>query len=54
MEVFRTVRERAVPTWVEEGRRLGSLLMGVNAQAARPISLAREWRPIAQEALRKS
>ena len=54
MEVFRTVRERAVPTWVEEGRRLGSLLMGVNAQAARPITLAREWRPIAQEALHKS
>jgi hypothetical protein len=38
---------------VEDGRRLGGLLMGVNAQAARPISLAKEWKSIAQQALRK-
>ena len=52
MEVFRSNREKAVPTWVEEGRRLGGLLVGVSAQAARPISLAKEWRPIAKQALR--
>jgi aarF domain-containing kinase len=48
MELFRSTRERVVPSFVEEGRRLGGLLMGVNAQAARPISLAKEWRPIAK------
>ncbi len=53
MDVFKTNREKAVPTWVEEGRRLGGLLVGVSAQAARPISLAKEWRPIAKQALRK-
>jgi len=52
MEVFRSNREKTVPTWVEEGRRLGGLLVGVSAQAARPISLAKEWRPIAKQALR--
>ncbi len=51
-DVFRSVRERTVPSWVEEGRRLGGLLVGVSAQAARPISLAKEWRPIAKQALR--
>jgi hypothetical protein len=52
MEVFRSNREKTVPTWVEEGRRLGGLLVGVSAQAARPISLAKEWRSIAKQALR--
>jgi len=52
MELLRSTRERVVPSFVEEGRRLGGLLMGVNAQAARPISLAKEWRPIAKQALR--
>lgn len=54
MELLRQTREIAVPAWVEEGRRLGGLLIGVSAQSARPISLAKEWRPIAKEALRKS
>eukprot|EP00584_Thalassiosira_punctigera_P005995 CAMPEP_0172544322 /NCGR_PEP_ID=MMETSP1067-20121228/14505_1 /TAXON_ID=265564 ORGANISM="Thalassiosira punctigera, Strain Tpunct2005C2" /NCGR_SAMPLE_ID=MMETSP1067 /ASSEMBLY_ACC=CAM_ASM_000444 /LENGTH=610 /DNA_ID=CAMNT_0013330861 /DNA_START=181 /DNA_END=2013 /DNA_ORIENTATION=- len=53
MKLLHSTREQVVPSWVEEGRRLGGLLMGVNAQAARPISLAKEWRPIAKEALRK-
>lgn len=53
MELFRSAREKAVPSFVEEGRRLGGLLMGVHAQAARPISLAKEWRSIAQQTLRK-
>ncbi|KAL9182297.1 hypothetical protein ACHAXT_012949 [Thalassiosira profunda] len=53
LELLRNTRELTVPSWVEEGRRLGGLLVGVNAQAARPISLSKEWRPIAKEALRK-
>ncbi len=53
LELFRNTREKVVPGFIEEGRRLGGLLMGVNAQAARPISLAKEWRPIAQQALKK-
>lgn len=51
MELFRTTRERVVPIWVEEGRRLGGLLQGVSMQAARPISLAKEWKTIAKESL---
>jgi len=54
MDVFRTAREVSVPSWVEQGRRLGGLLQGVSAQSARPISLSREWQPIAREALRKN
>lgn len=53
LELLRSTRERVVPSWVEEGRRLGGLLQGVSAQAARPISLAKEWKPIAKQALRK-
>ena len=53
VEFFRTAREVTVPNWVEQGRRLGGLLQGVSAQAARPISLAKEWKPIASEALRQ-
>ncbi len=53
MDFLRSTRERVVPTFVEEARRLGGLLMGVGAQAARPISLAKEWRPIAKKALNK-
>lgn len=51
LELFRNTKEKVVPSFVEEGRRLGGLLMGVNVQAARPISLAKEWRPIAQNFL---
>jgi predicted unusual protein kinase regulating ubiquinone biosynthesis (AarF/ABC1/UbiB family) len=53
MELLRSTREKAVPKFVEEGRRLGGLLMGVSAQAARPISLSKEWRPIAERVLRE-
>lgn len=53
LDVLRTSRELSVPPWVEQGRRLGGLLQGVSAQAARPISLSKEWRPIAREALRQ-
>lgn len=52
LDILRSFQERVVPSFVEEGRRLGGLLMGVNAQSGRPISLAKEWRPIAKQALR--
>ena len=40
-----------MPDWVEQARRLGGLLIGVGSQAGRPISLAHEWAPIAEEVL---
>eukprot|EP00967_Tisochrysis_lutea_P058169 scaffold73908_cov35-Tisochrysis_lutea.AAC.5 len=43
--------ERRVPDWVEQGRRLGALLIGVGSQSGRPFSLSHEWAPIAEEAL---
>ena len=53
MEILRTTRERSIPFWIEDGRRLGGLLIGIASQAARPISLANEWRPIAVQVTRK-
>lgn len=41
-----------VPEWTAQVRRVGRLMMGVSAQAARPISLAKEWQPIAKRVLR--
>lgn len=52
LTMLRSTLEHAVPDWVEQGRRLGGLLIGVGSQAARPISLSREWAPIAEEVLR--
>eukprot|EP00586_Coscinodiscus_wailesii_P020477 CAMPEP_0172505358 /NCGR_PEP_ID=MMETSP1066-20121228/185853_1 /TAXON_ID=671091 /ORGANISM="Coscinodiscus wailesii, Strain CCMP2513" /LENGTH=676 /DNA_ID=CAMNT_0013281935 /DNA_START=257 /DNA_END=2284 /DNA_ORIENTATION=- len=43
LEILRSVREIRVPDWVEQGRRLTGLLMGVSAQAGRPVRLAKEW-----------
>jgi len=54
VDVLKNTREVSVPSWVEQGRRLGGLLQGVSAQAARPISLAKEWKLIAKDALRQS
>ena len=54
MTLFRSTLEHAVPDWVEQGRRLGGLLIGVGSQAGRPISLAHEWLPIAEELLTTS
>ena len=54
LELLRSTREKAVPKFVEEGRRLGGLLMGVSTQAARPISLSKEWKPIAERVLKSS
>jgi predicted unusual protein kinase regulating ubiquinone biosynthesis (AarF/ABC1/UbiB family) len=53
LEMLRGAREQKVPSWVKEGRRLGGLLQGVCVQAARPISLAKEWSSIAKDALRQ-
>lgn len=42
-----------MPDWIEQSRRLGGLLIGVASQAGRPISLAKEWEPIARHLLRE-
>ncbi|KOO31653.1 ABC-1 domain-containing protein [Chrysochromulina tobinii] len=52
LALFKSTLEKAVPDWVEQARRLGGLLIGVGSQAGRPISLAHEWAPIAEEVLR--
>ena len=49
-DVFESLRERKIPSWIEEGRRLGGLLIGVSAQAGRSISLSKQWAPIAKQA----
>jgi hypothetical protein len=49
--VLQNTLEHEVPDWVEQGRRLGGLLIGVANQAGRPISLSREWAPIARRLL---
>jgi len=41
-----------VPEWVEQSRRLGGLLIGVSTSCGRPISLAKEWEPIARRLLK--
>jgi len=51
MKLLRSTIEVSVPDWVEQARRLGGLLIGVGSQAGRPISLAHEWAPIAEEVL---
>lgn len=39
--------ERVTPDWIEQMKRTGGLLIGVASQAGRPISLSKEWRPLA-------
>ena len=51
MKLLHSTIEHSVPDWVEQGRRLGGLLIGVGSQAGRPLSLAHEWAAIADEAL---
>ena len=41
-----------MPEWVEQSRRLGGLLIGVSTSCGRPISLAKEWEPIARRLLK--
>mmetsp|Transcript_12542 Transcript_12542/g.25527 ORF Transcript_12542/g.25527 Transcript_12542/m.25527 type:complete len:739 (-) Transcript_12542:113-2329(-) len=52
MKVLTNTIETSVPDWVEQSRRLGGLLIGVASQAGRPISLAKEWEPIARKLLK--
>ena len=51
LRLFQSTIEHAVPDWIEQARRLGGLLIGVGSQAGRPLSLAAEWAPIAEEVL---
>ena len=52
--LLRNVRELNVPPWIEQGRRLTALLLGVAVQMAQPtISLAQEWNNIAKQTLRQ-
>lgn len=53
MKILETTRETRLPPWIEQGRRLGGLLIGTASQAARPISLSKEWKSIALEATKK-
>mmetsp|Transcript_21715 Transcript_21715/g.61585 ORF Transcript_21715/g.61585 Transcript_21715/m.61585 type:complete len:560 (+) Transcript_21715:83-1762(+) len=51
VRVIHSTLEQSVPDWVEQSRRLGTLLIGVSNQAGRPISLSKAWQPIAEELL---
>ena len=51
LRLLQSTIEHAVPDWIEQARRLGGLLIGVGSQAGRPLSLAAEWAPIAEEVL---
>jgi hypothetical protein len=51
VRVLRNSVELAAPDWVLQSRRLGALLIGVSTQAARPVSLAKEWEPLAKKLL---
>ena len=51
LRLLQSTIEHAVPDWIEQARRLGGLLIGVGSQAGRPLSLAAEWAPIADEVL---
>jgi len=46
-----SVREIVIPDWIDQGRRLTGLLMGVSAQAARPVSISKQWKHIAEEVI---
>lgn len=51
VKIFESIQEVKVPVWIEEARRLGGLLIGTASQAARPISLSKEWKRIAKDVL---
>jgi hypothetical protein len=51
VSVLQGTVEVSVPDWIEQSRRLGGLLIGVGSQMGRPISLAKEWEPIARQLL---
>lgn len=53
IELFEKMDVIYIPDWIIQARRVGRLMMGVAAQAARPVSLAKEWEPVAKRALRE-
>jgi hypothetical protein len=53
LTILKSTKERSVPDWINQARRLSGLLIGVSSQAARPVSLATEWKSIASEAIKK-
>lgn len=52
MDLLRSTIEYRLPEWIENARRLGSIIIGVSAQAARPMSLSKEWEPIARRVIK--
>jgi len=52
LKMLESVRETNIPMWIENARRLNGLLIGITQQALRPISLCKEWKGIATQALR--
>jgi predicted unusual protein kinase regulating ubiquinone biosynthesis (AarF/ABC1/UbiB family) len=53
LEIIHTAQEKRLPPWFEKSRRMAALLLGITAQAARPISLAHEWQHLARETIRE-
>ena len=51
LEMGKTVVEPGTPMWIENGRRLTLMLVGVTNEAMRPISLSKEWKGIASKVL---
>ena len=45
--------EFEVPNWIQQMKRIGGLLIGVASQAGRPISLSKEWYPIAKQCMKE-
>jgi aarF domain-containing kinase len=54
LEVFSKTIERTTPDWIVQMKRIGGLMIGVSSQAGRPISLAKEWSPMAHQFRRET
>ena len=53
LELVHAIDVFHVPDFLVKVRQVGRLLMGVSAQSARPISLAKDWEPIAKQVLQE-
>lgn len=51
LDILKTAQEPYCPFWIEEGRRLTNILVGITNEAMRPISLSKEWEGIAKQML---
>lgn len=49
IEILKSTVEHQTPHWVEKCRRSTAILMGTALQAARPLSLSKEWYHIAKQ-----